>query len=196
MSTQKNSFVTLAEQISLLNQNNVEVLAALNDIVTSQDSSVNVTITDDQGNQSVYALPSVGNIQNEITVINSNIQRLSGLNNNSVHIINGNSTKIVYTADLNVEPNRIDALSAVTQFTSNNNYFFDEFINPMLTVKFDLTTVIDDDVDGVIARRYFVQFETDKTGALTSDGVIAKNDFMNLFVGQTNINISDFLNWL
>lgn len=196
MSTQKNSFVTIAEQISLLNQNNIEVLSALNDIVTSQDSSVNVTITDDNGNQNVYALPSVGNIQNEITVINSNIQRLSGLNNNTVHIINGNSTKIVYTADLNVEPNRIDALSAVTQFNSNNNFFFDEFLNPLLTVKFDLTNIIGDDVDGVIARRYFVQFETDPTGALTSDGIIAQNDFMNLYVGKTNINISDFLNWL
>ena len=192
---QRNSFVTLAEQVQLLNNNAVSLLTSMNNVVNSQDSSVNVVQLDNEGNETTYSLPTVGKLQADINIINSNIKRLSGLNDNTVHVIEGNSTKKVYLTDLNREPNRIDVLNTVSNFSATNNWFFESLINPMLSVNFDLTDKVDRDVDGIISRRYIVKFQKNEDGTLTENGETSRNDFVNTFVNRTDINISDFLDW-
>jgi hypothetical protein len=195
MTSQKNSFVTIAEQVQLLNNNSVEIITKLNDVVTSQDSVVNVEQTDESGNISTYSLPTVGKLQNDINNLNNNIKRLSGLNDNTVHIMEGNSTKKIYLSDLNKEPNRIDTLSTVSTFTSINNWFFESMMNPNISVRFDMTDKVGNDVDGVISRRYIVKFEADSGGTLTANGIISKNDFITKFVNKSDINLKDFTDW-
>jgi hypothetical protein len=194
--SQKNSFVSMAEQVQVLNNNNVSVLTSMNDIVSSQDSSVTVTQLNEQGVEVTYTLPTVGKLQSDINVINNNIKRLSGLNDNSVHIIEGNSTKKIYLSDLNREPNKIDSLNTVDNFTSTNNWFFESLMNPAISIEFDLTDKIGNDVDGVVSRRYIVNFEKDENNEYTDAGLQARNDFFDLFVNKTDINLKDFLDWL
>ncbi|MFW6243497.1 MAG: hypothetical protein ACOC2W_04990, partial [bacterium] len=193
---QRNSFVSIAEQVQLLNNNAVSLITSMNNIVTSQDSSVNVVQLDNQGNETTYSLPTVGKLQSDINIINNNIKRLSGLNDNTVHVIEGNSTKKIYLSDLSREPNRIDRLNTVSNFSSTNNWFFESLMNPMLSVKFNLTDKIDRDVDGIISRRYIVKFEKNDDGTYTEMGESARNEFMSTFVNKTDINLSDFLDWL
>ena len=193
---QRNSFITIAEQVQLLNNNTVSILTSMNKIVTSEDSTVNVTQLDNEGNETTYALPTVGKLQSDINIINNNIKRLSGLNDNTVHIIEGNSTKKVFLTDLNREPNKIDRLNPVSNFTSTNNWFFESMMNPMLSVKFDLTDKIGSDVTGVISRRYIIDFEKTNDGQYTQKGLQARNEFFNLFVDKSDINIKDFIEWL
>lgn len=195
MSAQKNSFVTLAEQVQLLNNNSVEILTKMNSIVTSQDSAVNVTQTDSEGNQTTYAMPTVGKLQSDINVLNNNVKRLAGMNDNSAQIIDGQSTKKIYLADLNREPNRIDFLNTVNQFSSTNNWFFESLMNPMISINFDLTDKIESAVDGVISRRYIVRFERDAENNYTTAGLTAKNDFTNRFINKSDINLKDFTDW-
>ena len=193
---QRNSFVTIAEQVQLLNNNAVSLLTSMNNIVTSEDSSVNVVQLDNQGNETTFSLPTVGKLQSDINIINNNIRRLSGLNDNTVHVIEGNSTKKIYLTDLSREPNRIDRLNTVSNFTAKNNWFFESLMNPMLTVNFDLTDKVERDVDGIISRRYIVRFEKDENGEYTQRGEAARTEFVNTFVNRTDINLSDFLDWL
>ena len=49
MINQKNTFVSLAEQLALLNKNSVEVITKLNDVVTSRNSIVNLTLMNSDG---------------------------------------------------------------------------------------------------------------------------------------------------
>ena len=193
---QRNSFVTIAEQVQLLNNNTVSILTSMNKIVTSEDSAVNVTQLDNDGNETTYALPTVGKLQSDINNLNNNVKRLSGLNNNTVHIIDGNSTKKVFLSDLNREPNKIDRLNVVSSFSPTNNWFFESLMNPTLSVNFDLTNKVGSDVDGVISRRYLVDFEKDATNNYTTKGTQARNEFFDLFVNKTDININDFLDWV
>lgn len=195
MPSKKNSFVSIAEQISLLNKNSVEVLSRISDIVSSSDSVVNVTQLDEQGNETNYSLPTVGKLQSDINTINNNIMRLSGLNDNNVHIIDGKSTKKVYLSDLNREPNNINLLGKVTQFNSKNNWFFESLMNPLISLQFDMTDKVDRTVDGVISRRYIVSFERDSDGEYTTNGLKSRNDFIDKFVNNDNINYNDFINW-
>ena len=195
MSAQKNSFVTIAEQIQLLNNNAVEIMTKLNSIVTSKDSTINVTQIDSDGNETTYAMPTVGKLQSDINVLNNNVKTLAGLNDNSAQIINGQSTKKIYLADLNREPNRIDFLNPVTQFSSTNNWFFESLMNPIISINFDLTDKIENAVDGVISRRYIVRFERDTDNNYTENGLRSKNDFTSKFINKSDINLKDFTDW-
>lgn len=194
--SQKNSFVTIAEQISLLNLNATEILTSLNDVVTGQDSSVNITQLDEEGNDITYSLPTVGKLQADISAANENIKRLAGMNDNNVHIIDGKSTKKIYLSDLNREPNKIDNLNVVDTFRSTNNWFFESLMNPTLSTVFDVTDKIGNDVDGVVSRRYIVEFEKDENNEYTESGEQARLEFLDKFVNKTNINLTDFLDWL
>ena len=192
---QKNSFVTIAEQVSLLNLNSAEIILKMNDVVVSTGSTVNVIQYDNNGNKSSYSMPTVGKLQSEITELNNNVSRLAGMNDNNVHIINGNSTKKIYLSDLNREPNKIDSIDYVSTFNQSNNWFFESLMNPTLAVKFDLTDKIGNDVDGVVSKRFIVKFERDANGVYTTRGESSRVDFVNKFVGKKNINYSDFIDW-
>lgn len=194
--SQKNSFVTIAEQISLLNLNATEIITRLNDVVTAQDSAINITQLDDDGNETSYALPTVGKLQAEINEANENIKRLAGMNDNNVHVIDGQSTKKIYLSDLNREPNKIDDLEVIDTFRSTNNWFFESLMNPTLSAIFDVTKKVGSDVDGVISRRYIVDFEKDKDNNYTSSGEQARLEFIDKFVNKTDINLTDFLDWI
>ena len=195
MSAQKNSFVTIAEQVQLLNNNSIAILTKMNAMVTSQDSSINVTQIDSDGNETKFAMPTVGKLQSDINILNNNVKRLAGLNDNTVHIIEGQSTKKIYLSDLNREPNKIDSLNTVSKFTTNDNWFFESLMNPIISVAFDLTDKVENSVDGVMSRRYIVKFERGSDNNYTSAGLQAKNDFTTLFVNKSNINLQDFINW-
>ena len=192
---QKNSFVTIAEQVSLLNANSVEIISKMSSIVTSSDSTVNINQTDNDGVVHTYSMPTVGKLQAQIDELNNNVNRLAGLNDNNVHIVNGNSTKRIYLSDLNREPNRIDKLDVLTTFSQTNNWFFESLMSPTLSVKLDLTNKVGSDVDGVISRRYIVKFERDIAGVYTSNGERSRVDFINKFIGKNDINLSDFTTW-
>jgi len=193
--SQKNSFVSIAEQLSLLNLNATEIITRLNDVVTAQDSSINVTQLDEEGNETTYAVPTVGKLQADINAANENIKRLAGMNDNNVHIIDGQSTKKIYLSDLNREPNKIDDLQVIDTFRSTNNWFFESLMNPTLAAVFDITDKVGTDVDGVISRRYIVEFEKDSDNNYTDDGEQARLEFIDKYVNKTDINLVDFLDW-
>ena len=193
--SQKNSFITIAEQISLLNRNSVEFLTKISDIVSSQDSTISVSQLDEQGNETNYALPTVGKLKSDIESINNNIKRLSGLNDNNVHVIDGKSTKKIYLSDLNREPNNIEKLDNVKNFKATNNWFFESLMDPMISIQFDLTNKVDNDVDGVISRRYIVKFKTNDDGSLTEEGLLSKSEFTDRFINNNDIPMKDFTDW-
>jgi len=193
---QKNSFVSLAEQISLLNLNATEIIARLNDVVTAQDSSINITQLDEEGNETSYTVPTVGKLQSDLNAANENIKRLAGMNDNNVHVIDGQSTKKIYLSDLNREPNKIDDLEVIKTFRTTNNWFFESLMNPTLSAVFDVTTKVGNDVDGVISRRYIVEFEKDENNVYTESGEQARIEFLDKFVNKIDINLVDFLDWI
>ena len=195
MINQKNTFVSLAEQLALLNKNSIEVITKLNDVVTNTNSVVNVTLMNSDGTSSTYQFPTVGQLKNEIDIANRNIQKLAGLADSTVYVSDGKTMRRVYVDDLNREPEPIDDLNKVTRFLSINNSFFESLSNPMLAVHIDLTDKIDRKVNKVLSRRYIVKFQKDDDGNLTTDGLTSKNDFDSKFLNKNNIYIDDLTTW-
>jgi hypothetical protein len=191
---QVNSFISLAEKITALNANCVEILTKINDLVASQQSTVKIDY-DDFGVITSFSLPTVGALKTQIDVLNQNMKRLSSIEG-SAFIRDGQSYKKIITSDLNREPVPIQDLNQVKQFSTINNSFFESLMNPMLSVSLDLSNKITHDVNKILSRRYIVQFERNNDGSLTTNGLTSFNDFSTNWLNRTDININDFDNWL
>lgn len=195
MLNQKNTFISLVEQVALLNKNAVEIITSLNDVVTDRDSSVAVNIVNEDGSATTYYLPTVGQLKSEIDLANSNIDRLAGLVDNNVYISDGTTTRKIYVDDLNREPEPINDLNKVTDFVSINNSFFESLLNPLLAINIDLTDKIDRKVSKILSRRYIIKFLEDNDGNLTENGEISKKDFEEKFLNKNDIFIDDLTSW-
>jgi len=191
---QVNSFVSLAEKVTILNKNCVEILTKINDLVSSQQSTVKINY-DDFGTTQSFSLPTVGSLKTQIEVLNQNMKRWSSING-STFITNGQSVQKIITSDLNREPVPIQDINKVSNFTTINNSFFESLMNPMLAVNIDLTDKITHDVNKILSRRYILEFEKNNDGTLTSNGTISYNDFVTNWLNRNDININDFISWL
>jgi len=192
---QKNTLVSLFEQIAILNKNAVEIMTSLNDVVTDRNSTVDVNLLNEDGTTTTYYLPTVGQLKSEIDVANRNIAKLAGLTDNNVYVSDGTTMRKVYVDDLNREPEPINELNNVNKFVSINNSFFESLANPMLAVNINLTDKIDRKINKVLSRRYIVKFIKDDEGILTEDGELSKEDFNEKFLNRNDIYLEDFLSW-
>jgi hypothetical protein len=191
---QVNSFVSLAEKVTVLNKNYVEVLTKINDLVASEQSTVKINY-DNNGVTNSYSLPTVGSLKTQIDVLNQNIKRLSSIDG-FTFIKEGQSVKKIMTSDLNREPVPIQNVNKVSTFSPVNNSFFESLMNPMLAVTLDLTNKITHNVDKILSRRYIIEFEKNNDGSLTANGTLSYNDFVSNWLNRNDININDFEVWL
>lgn len=195
MINQKNTMVSVSEQMALLNRNTVEIMTKLNDVVASRNSVVNVNLMNSDGTTSSYQFPTVGQLKNEIDIANRNIRKLAGLSDSTAYVSDGTTMRRIFVDDLNREPEPVDSLNSITKFTSINNSFFESLCNPMLAIKLDLTDKIDRKVNKVLSRRYIIEFQKDQNGNLTSDGKNSKGDFDSKFLDKNNVFIDDLTSW-
>ena len=195
MINQKNTFVSLAEQLALLNKNSIEVITKLNDVVTNRNSVVDVTLMNSDGVKATYQFPTVGQLKNEIDIANRNIRKLAGLSDSTAYVSDGTTMRRIYVDDLNREPEPINNLNTVSKFSSVNNSFLESLSNPMLAVQLNLTDKIDRKVNKVLSRRYIVEFQKDVNGNYTEDGLNSKSDFETRFLNKDNIYIDDLTSW-
>lgn len=193
----QSSFATVAEQVAAFNKNMVEILAKLNSLSTTTDSSVEVRIFNDAGVITTYTLPSFTYLKGEIDRLNNSINSLYSIDTNGalIQTSSQNQFKKIITVDLNREPNSINELGSVTSFKSNKNWFFEGLLNPQLSIEFDLGDKIENNVRKCLSRRYIIFFEKDGNGNYTPSGQSAINSFNTLFKQKSNIDVQEFENW-
>ena len=191
------SFPKVADQIITYNKNIVELLSSINSLVSTTDNSVNVQIADENGVLRTYSLPSFNSLKADIERLNNNINSLYSIDAAGSLIATDSSNKFkkIITVDLNREPNELGSLGSVSNFRTSTNWFFDSLLDPLLTVEFDLSTQIEDNVRKCLVRRYIVEFAKDVNGNLTNLGQSALNSFNDLFNGNSNIVITEFERW-
>jgi hypothetical protein len=194
----KSSYHTIAEQIINYNNNAVDLLSRITQLISSNDSTVNLNLTDQSGIAQQFVLPSFGYLKNEIDRLNNNLNSIYSINDGGGTFIqpsNGTKFRKIVTVDLNREPSDLSALGLVNTFSSRKNWFFDSMLNPELTVELDLTNKIENNVRKVLCRRYIPEFAQDQTGALTPLGQSALNSFNTLFLNRDSFTLDEYLNW-
>jgi len=161
MDTQ-NSFSTIIKQFSQMNANAIEAFERINQAVTSSDESVTISVDlfgtpDDDGNTTIktYQIPSFGYLDKEIKRLERNLQALSGVGTADTTIkLPDGSFKRILTQKLKTPAQDLTSLSLPTTFETTDNDFFEDFLNPLLTVKFDVSGQIAADTERVLVKRY------------------------------------------
>lgn len=193
----QSSFPKVADQIITFNRNIVELLSSINNLVTTTANSNVVQITDESGVLRTYNIPSFNSLKADIDRLNNNINSLYSIDATGALIATDNSNKFkkIITVDLNREPNELGSLGPVSNFKTSPNWFFDSLLDPLLSVEFDLSGQIENNVRKCLVRRYILEFASDINGNLTNLGQSALSSFNNLYNGNSNIVITDFENW-
>lgn len=190
------SFPKVADQIIAFNKNVIDILSKIDNLTTTDASTVNVQLYDDEGVLQTYTMPSFTSLKSEIDRLNNNINSLYSINDTGSYIQSSseNKYKKIITVDLNRDPTPISTLGIVESFKPKTNWFFDSMIDPMMQVELDLSGKIEHNVSRCLVRRYIIEFEKGFDG-LTNLGQSALNSFNSLFRGNVNILKSEFEEW-
>lgn len=184
-------------QLTNMNNNLVELFTKFDSIANTNKNYVSLNLTNENGDiVSTTQVTSLGFLGKEIDRLNNNINQLYNINASGAVISPAqNKWKKIITVDVNQEPPTVGQLNTVTSFESKKNWFFDSVVNPMMTVKIDLSGKVNDSVREVLVRRYIVPFERQEDGTLTDLGQEARNSFNSNWRGRTNISLEEFETW-
>jgi len=193
----QSSFPKVADQVITFNKNIIDILAKINTLTTTPESSVNIELVDERGVLRTFTVPSFTSLKAEIDRLNNNINSLYSIDAAGAMIAQSNQNKFkkIITVDLNREPLPVNNIGPVTSFKSSPNWFFDSLLDPLLSIEIDLAGKVEDNVRKCQARRYIVEFAKDTDGNLTPLGQSALNSFNDQFRGNSNIVLSEFENW-
>lgn len=191
------SFPKIADQVLTLNKNMVETLSKISSLTTTKDSTVSITIYDENGVLRNFTLPSFSSLKNDIDRLNNNINSLYSIDaqGSMIQTSSQNQWKKIITVDLNRDPNPISSIGEISSFKSSPNWFFDSLMDPMISIELDLSNKIEDNVRKCLSRRYIIDFEKNADGSFTLNAQSAVNSFNQLFKDNSNIIIGDFENW-
>jgi len=169
------SFLNTVENINKL-------FISLSNLVNSPVDFTKIEWLDSSGNIIDVNVPSLGYIQNELKRIDENIKRLMGLENASfIKNADGTVSKII-SYDLEKSLTPPTSLPFNSKFSIKNNLFFENFLNPMLVVKFDVSNFATINTNKFIVRRVILDIDTD-----------TKKSYFNAFLlNRTDINPDEY----
>jgi len=181
---ENNSISTLLPQLLRLYNNSLESFEKVNQAITSNRESVTINIQNDDGTITRVTVPSFGFLKNSVDRLDKNIQTITNLNggDSSIRLADGTFRKLVL-AKLPTEASDIETLNSVSQFNIKPNWFFEELINPLLYVSFDLTGQAPINTERAIVRRYILDTVSQSQ----------RNFFSSNYNGRGDINFDDFL---
>ena len=154
---ENNSIQTLLPELLRLFNNSLESFEKVNQAITSSRDSVTVNVQNQDGTNSRLTIPSFGYLKNSVDRLQTNINTITNFNdgNSSIRLADGTFRKLVL-AKLPTEAQDLTAINSVNEFDIKPNWFFEELINPLLYVSFDITGQAPIDTERAIIQRYIL----------------------------------------
>ncbi len=181
---ENNSIQTLLPELLRLFNNSLESFEKVNQAITSSRDSVTVNIQNNDGTNSRITIPSFGFLKNSVDRLNSNINTITNFNgsDSSIRLADGTFRKLVL-AKLPTEAKDLTNINSVNQFDIKPNWFFEELINPLLYVSFNITGQAPIDTERAIIQRYI----------LDTNSQTKVNYFQDQYNGNSEIDYNTFL---
>lgn len=179
-----NSISQLLEQFLELNTNSLETFNRINEAISTDKETVTVDLfnPNDSTMKSVQ-IPAFGYLKREIERLNNNLESISGVEGGSANVrLKDGSFRKVFTSKLKGPSKPITTLAAPTQFNTKLNEFFEDFLNPLLTIRLDVSGQIPVETERVYTERFIFNPED----AVTLD------KFEEVYKGSSEINYAAF----
>ena len=179
-----NSISQLLEQFLELNTNSLETFVRINEAITTDKETVSIDLFNSKTNKmETIQIPAFGYLKREIDRLNSNVSSISGLEGSNANVrLKDGSFRTIHTSRLKGPSPSITSLASPTQFSTKLNDFFENFLNPLLTINLDVSKQIPVETEKVYVERYIFN-ENDLTSITAFD---------ELYKGGSEIVYSDF----
>ena len=178
-----NSISQLLEQFLELNTNSLETFNRINEAISTDKETVTVDLYDPSGDgvKSVQ-IPAFGYLKREIERLNTNLASIMDVekSGSTVRLKDGTFRKL-YTSKLKGPSKPITSLAAPTQFNTKLNEFFEDFLNPLLTIKLDVSGQIPVETEKVYIERFIFDAED----------AVTLEQFNELYKGQNEVSYTD-----
>lgn len=175
----QNSISQLLEQFLELNTNSLETFNRINEAVSTDKETVIIDLYDpsNDGVKSVQ-IPAFGYLKREIERLNTNLESVMDVekSGSTVRLKDGTYRKL-YTSRLKGPSKPITSLAAPTEFNTKLNEFFEDFLNPLLTIKLDVSGQIPVETEKVFIERYIFD----------SNDTVTVEQFDELYKGESEL---------
>lgn len=179
-----NSISQLLEQFLELNTNSLETFNRINEAITTNKENVVIDLYNSKtGKMETIQIPAFGYLKREIERLNNNISSISGLEGSDANVrLKDGSYRTIHTARLKGPSKDITSLAAPTTFTTKLNEFFEDFLNPLLTINLDVTGQIPVETEKVYVERFI--FDSNDIATVTA--------FDEIYKGGSEIDYATF----
>lgn len=163
-------------------------LTQMNQVLSTTSSSVTISQVQRDGTTTTVTVPSFGYLAGQINNLSSMFETLLNANSNVIGVVdeNGNARKFqlqnVATLVTDLESINQGALTVPTAFAAKPNWFFDQFLNPLLYTGIDVSAYMNDNVDRFEVKRLIIN--TNNSSTITSY-------FDTNYLGQNQINLAN-----
>ena len=181
---EQNSISTLLPELLRLFNNSMESFEKINKAITSNEESVTIDIQESDGTINKVTIPSFGFLKNSLDRVNQNFETVSNISGagSSVRLSDGTFRKLLMSK-LPTEAKDLIDINSVNNFNIKSNWFFENLINPLLYVTFNITGQAPINTERAIVKRYILKTDTQSK----------INFFDNELRGRSDISYDEFL---
>ena len=158
-----NSISNSLKKLLEINTNSLKTFERINEAITTDQKDVPLEILTTDGTKTVY-VPSFGYMKRELERLDTNLKSLSGLGkgNTRIKLPDGTYQNII-TSTLKTPANDITSFTRPVNFATKANYFFEDFLNPLLTTSINVSGQIPNNTERVLVKRILI----DSTSAVS-----------------------------
>lgn len=180
----QNSISQLLEQFLELNTNSLETFNRINEAIATDKETVTLDLYDPNTKQlKSVQIPAFGYLKRELERLDANVKSITAIDGNSANVrLKDGTFRRIYSSRLKGPAPSIKSLAAPTQFNTKLNEFFEDFLNPLLTVRLDVSGQLPIETERVYTERYI--FESNDPATV--------DIFDDRYKAQSDINYSEF----
>lgn len=192
MSNTQNSIQDVLKRLAIDIENMNSFLYSLNNVLVSKSDNVDISQTREDGSQFTISVPSFGYMKGKIEDINDNFNTLINVNDDVVGIKSENGDvrkfELQNTSRLLSQLENVEGaeFEVPTDFRIKNNWFFESFLNPLLFVSIDISSILTDDINRFSVKRIIINSVLDDDLSY----------FDNNYKGVNNLNLEDVISEL
>jgi hypothetical protein len=184
----QNSISQLLEQFLELNTNSLETFNRINEAIATDKETVTLDLYDPNTKQlKSVQIPAFGYLKRELERLDANVKSITAIDGNSANVrLKDGTFRRIYSSRLKGPAPSIKSLAAPTKFNTKLNEFFEDFLNPLLTVRLDISGQLPIETERVYVERYI----------FNSNDPASVDIFDDRYKAQSDIKYSDFKAYL
>ena len=151
-----NSISNSLKKLLEINANSLKTFERINEAITTDQKDVPLEILTTDGTKTVY-VPSFGYMKRELERLDTNLKALAGLGkgNTRIKLPDGTYQSII-TSTLKTPANDITSFKRPVNFATKANYFFEDFLNPLLTTSISVSGQIPNNTERILVKRILI----------------------------------------